>query len=442
MLLKKKESILIDAISFLGRFWQKRFAYVLIVLLINIAGFCYFFYYLNVNGYLPSPFMADKSDTFMDLFNPMYWAYDDNRYSIWRSVYPPLNFFLLKFLNFFFDGNHYGDPEFIRENSYFVIFGFGLSCLLSLGLVFKTRLWQEFALNEKIIIFFVSAFSAPLLFGFERGNIILLMPALLAAVLSEIGFLRALCIALSINIKPYFVILLFYYMVRKDRKGFITCTIMATFIFVLSGLVLDRNFIEFFSNMLNFSQNDAIFSLRELMGFPSSISAISVALNTPDGANFVEKFLAPINPALLSYVIDLTKWSVIAFSLFFIFLRCRLISDSEILAILVVIISNLGIWVGGYTLILYVTLIPIFIKMHRMYLYIACLSIIAIPLDVVPLVDGFSEEQYSYLASANVHVEWTLGLGSLVRPIVNLVLLVSLSYEIFVRKRENITKNL
>lgn len=415
---------------------------MLVVLLINIAGFCYFLYYLNVNGYLPSPFIADKSDTFMDLFTPMYWAYDDGRYSIWRSVYPPLNFFLFKFLNFFFDGSHYGDPNFIRENSFLVIFGFGLSCLLGLGLVFKTRLWQEFALNEKIIIFFISVFSVPLLFAFERGNIILLMPALLAVVLSEIGFLRALCIALSINFKPYFAILLVYYMAKKDWKGFVTCVLMAAFVFVLSGLALDRNFIEFYSNILDFSQNDAIFALREVMTFPSSVSAISYALNTPDGANFVEKFLTQISPVSLAYVIDITKWSVIAFSLFAMFARHRLISDSEMLAILVVVICNLGIWVGGYTFVLYVTLIPVFMKMHVKHICIACLLIITIPLDVMPVLDGFNEEQYSYLASANVQVEWTLGLGSLVRPIVNLVLLISLSYEIFMRKRENIVGNL
>jgi len=74
--------------------WRpKVLAYLSIVLLLNIAGLWYYIDYFASNGYLPSPFVYDKSDTFMDLFNTMYWVYDDGRYTDWGSVYPPLGFF-------------------------------------------------------------------------------------------------------------------------------------------------------------------------------------------------------------------------------------------------------------------------------------------------------------------------------------------------------------
>ncbi len=433
---------MIDAVSFLSRFCQKRFSYILITLLVNLAAIFYYYYFFTKNSYLPSPFLADKSDTFMDFYNPMYWAYESGRYTEWGSVYPPLNFLILKIISFFFDGSRYGDPSLIRENSSFVTFGFGLTYLLGLALVLKTKIWKDFTVNEKSLIYFSMIFSTPLLFALERGNLILLVPLLLATALSEIAFLRALSIALLINFKPYFALLLFYYIFRKNLKGFLSCMIIAGFIFILSGLELDKNFLDFFVNLFSFSKDDALFSLRDLMAMPSSVSAFSYALNNQDGAAFVAEFLGSMMFTLIANVIEVAKWSVLTFSLAILAVRSRLVSDAEILSILVVVICNLGIWVGGYTFVLYITLIPIFIKMRKKHLYIAFLTLIEMPLDLVPLFSAFIGEQYSYLSDANVNVHWVLGLGSVVRPILNLVLLLSLSHEIFKRKPKSISGRL
>ena len=222
---------------------QKRLVYISLFLLFNTAGFCYYLYFLAENGYLPSPFIYDKSDTFMDLFNTMYWAYDDGRYTDWGSVYPPLGFLVLKFINFLFDGSRFGDPAYMRDNSILVIFGFGLIYLLVPFLVLKTKYWQGFPGNEKILVYFIMIFSTPMLFALERGNIIVLAPILLALALSRIGFLRALSIALLINIKPYFALLMIYYIVRQNWKGFVVCTITSGLIFAISGLALDNHFL-------------------------------------------------------------------------------------------------------------------------------------------------------------------------------------------------------
>ncbi|MFA7317978.1 MAG: glycosyltransferase 87 family protein [Sulfuricella sp.] len=404
------------------------------ILLLNAAGFFYYIYCLMVYGYLPSPFLYNKSDTFMDLFNVLYWAYNDGRYTEWGSVYPPLNFIILKLVNFVFAGGGFGDPALMRDNSPFVIAGLCLVYLAVPAIVLKTRVWEDFTRIEKFLIYCAIVLSAPMLFALERGNLILLAPILLALAFSRIGIARIFCIALLINIKPYFALLLIYYIARKDWKGFATCAVLSGLVFSVSGLALDNHFLVFFTNLFNFSKEAGLFSLRGVMAMPSSISAFSYVLKNPDGAMMASGFLNPASIAIIVYIIEAAKWGVLAISLVILFVRSRLIGDTEALSLLVVIISNLGVWVGGYTFILYIALIPIFIKMRATWLYIGLLSLMAIPIDIIPLLDGFIGAQYSYLAGAYVNVQWTLGLGSVIRPVLNILLLLILSFEFFARK--------
>ena len=388
------------------------------------------------NGYLPSPFVYDKSDTFMDLFNVLYWAYEEGRYTDWGSVYPPLNFLVLRFINFVFAGGGYGDPALMRENSQFVIIGVCLAYLVIPVLLLKTRYWRDFSRIEKMLVYFSIVLSTPMLFTLERGNIILIAPILLALALSKIGMARSASIALLINIKPYFVLLMIYYIARKNWRGFGSCVILSGLIFVISGLALDQHFMVFLGNVFSFSQED-VFSLREVLAMPSSISAFSYVLKNPEGALFAFEHLSAKHIATIVYVIEAIKWCMIAASMAVLFLKAKLIRDVEILALLVVAISNLGIWVGGYTLILYIALVPAFLKMRVSWIYMGLLVLLATPLDIISLSDQDIGLQYSYLADTNVHVQWTLGLGSVIRPIANLLLLLLLAYEFFARKCES-----
>jgi len=428
---------LIDWGAISSNLQRRRLAFVSMILLLNIAGFFYYIYFLKANGYLPSPFIYDKSNTFMDLFNVLYWAYDDGRYTDWGSVYPPLGFIILRFFNFVFAGAGFGVPEFMRDNSQFVIVGACLFYLAVPAMILSTKSWQKFPKIEKILIYFAIIFSSPMLFTLERGNLILIAPVLLALAISKIGMARSLSIALLINIKPYFALLMIYYIARKNWKGFAACSVLSGLIFAISGLALDNHFLVFFTNLFNFSQETELFSLREVMALPSSISAFSYVLKHPDGAIFASGILSTAIISIVASLIEAVKWSVLAISLAALFMRTRLMRDAEAFALLVVVISNLGIWVGGYTYILYIALIPVVIKMRTKWLYIGLLSLILMPLDIVPLLGDSIGTQYSYLSSKNIEIMWTIGLGSVIRPIANLLLLLLLSCEFLARKREN-----
>lgn len=427
---------MIDRAAVLAGEGRKRLNYISLILSLNVAGFVYYFYYSIDSGYLPSPFIYDKSNTLMDLFNVLYWTYDDGRYTEWGSVYPPLNFIFLRIFNYIFAGSVFGDAALMREHSQFVVVGLGLMYLAIPAFILRLAYWRDFTRNEKVLIYFAIVLSTPLLFALERGNLILLAPLILALAIAQIGVARSVSIALLINLKPYFALLVLYYMGRNNWKGLVRCSVLSGIIFAASGLVLDSQFLEFFRNLFSFSREDNLFSLREVMALPSSISAVSYVLKHPDGAMYVSEVLSSGQVQILVYVIEAVKWSALVVALAALFLRARQMRDEEMFALLVVAISNLGIWVGGYTYVLYIALIPAFMKLRIKWLYIGLLAMIAMPLDVIPITSASIGTQHSYLADAPIEIVWTMGLGSVIRPIVNMVLLVMLSCEFLGRQRE------
>ena len=271
---------------------EKNLIFLLLFFIINLAGLIYFHHYYINNGYLPSPFLYNKADTFMDFYNTLYWSNNDGRYTEWKSVYPPLNFIILRLINFYPTGEITNNPFSLRENSSYLVLILIIFYLLSNVLILKTKYWKEFNSNEKILIYLSLIISSPVLFSIERGNLILICPAIFALVTICSGIKRAFYIALLINIKPYFIILNIYYIVKKDWKGLFNTLILSGAVFLITAILLGGEFYGFFKNIFDFSQNKSIFSLRELMAMPSSISFISFILKSENGAAFASGFIS------------------------------------------------------------------------------------------------------------------------------------------------------
>jgi hypothetical protein len=227
-----------------------------------------------------------------------------------------------------------------------------------------------------------------------------------------------------------------YYIARSNWKGFVTCSLLSGLIFAITGLALDNQFLEFFKNLFSFSQEADLFSLREVMALPSSLSAFSYVLKHPDGAMFATGLLSLEQVETIVFLIETIKWGVLASALTALFIGSKQMRDAEVFVLLIVFISNLGIWVGGYTYILYVALIPVLISMRNKWLYIGLLSLIAMPLDVFPIMGDYIGMQYSYLGAEHIEIMWTLGLGSVIRPLANATLLIVLVYEFLARSSE------
>lgn len=404
----------------------------LMILLLNLAIF-YYAYFFEVNGYFPSPFFYDKSDTFMDLFNPIYWSCNGVAYKDMGAIYPPLPFLFLELIYLTIGYSDCLTSLSIRGFSGSIMGVLDAFYLFGCMAVFATKAWRDFTPALRVLIFIAALLSTPMLYAIERGNLILLTPFFLAIALSEKGYVQAAALAVLINLKPYFALLWLLYPLKKKLERGAAALLFSGLLFFITGFLFDDHFFMFFRNIFNFSQQSP-FSGRELIGFPSSISAFSYFLKIPSVFDVVSKFFNSEVIKQAADLIEIVKWSSIFCAMIIIAKKSYFLTEAEVLVTLLVIISNLGIWVGGYTLVLYFTLIPILNMMRFRLVYFLILALIAMPLDLIVLSSANIGQQYSYLSDSIVDVHWTLGLGSFVRPVINLLLLNLLVYEFSNRK--------
>jgi hypothetical protein len=398
---------------------------------IQIAACVYFWLSFTENGYLPSPFVYDKADTFMDLFNPMYWADEPGRYTDWGSVYPPLNFLFLKGVRWLLVGQiHESDAFTLRDSAKpfipYIVAAFAASALF----VFRHDLWRGFTGVQKALFFFIFLLSPPMMFSIERGNLIIFALGFLALALARPGWTRTFAIGMLINIKPYFALYLVAFAISQRPRELISCTMMAGAIFLISGILLDEHFLEFVQNLFQFSQDLNLFSPRELLGLPSSVSAFTSVLRiySSVGGTFS---VAGLGIDSIVTLVESIKWLAILAAFLSLGLGGRRIPTETTLAATTIAITNLGVWAGGYSFILYICTIPILCRLKYWKLYLACVFLIFMPIDVITLYNENLGDHYAYLSDATVPVIWQLSLGAFLRPVVNFGLLLIISFDIF-----------
>ncbi|MHB1700948.1 MAG: hypothetical protein ACYCSN_12615 [Acidobacteriaceae bacterium] len=412
---------------------DKRHGLLLLALLCigQLLATVFFFLSFKRHGYLPSPFVYDKSDTFMDLFNTMFWAGHVGRYDTWNSVYPPLVFLLLDAAReLWVAPMTYPDAHALRAGAetlqlVLVAAYFALPAL-ALGL----RTWEDFKLREKLLLYVAAVSSLPFLFALERGNLILLVTPLLPLLLGKSPRWRVLALVVLINIKPYFALLLLAYIAKRYWDELFITVLATGATYLATATLIDANFTSMLFNLVGFGQNANVFSLREMLSFPSSVSAFSAVLSTP---RFIYSKYSTgwLNAEWLVGFIEVCKWGLIAWSLTALFRAGKDVSIRVALAILIIVTTNFGTAVGGYSLIFYFALIPILKDMRYAPMYFLLLAAIYLPIDpLFPLVRNNIGTQISFLVGHAVDVQWTLGLATVLRPGFNLLLLAAMALEI------------
>lgn len=419
-----------------------RGATVLLALLclLQVAAVVGYWQFSEQNGYLPTPFVYDKADTFMDFFHVLYWADHPGRYTDWGSVYPPINFLLMQAVKWVAIGpTDFGDGFEMRAYAGAAIWVLvAIYAAVPLWLV-STGAWRGLTPLQRLLAFVFIVLSPPLLFGLERGNIIVLALGFVALAMARPGWTRIVAIAILINIKPYFALLLLTYVVTGRFAHFVAAVVAAGAIFLASGLLLDPNFLLFLKNLLNFSQADVLFSGREVLALPSSVAAFAYALNVVylEGGRFE---IAGIGLQHLANGVMVVNYAVLAAALGALVLAGRRMDEAAIIAVILVATSNLGVWIGGYSLIMYPALIPVFLTMRHRWFYIGAVVALLMPLDAIVIAAEVIGFQQAYLSGTRLEVIWQLGLGGVVRPTLNFALLLVLTVEMvagleFLRRR-------
>ena len=398
--------------------------YLYFLLSINIVFVIYTINFVFQNEYLPSPFLYDKNDTFMDFFNPLYWAYNDFRYTIWNSIYPPLSFLILQFINILSGSISTSDPFLLRDISSNIKYAIFLIFLLSPALVIYNYDKEEFSLKKKIIIYFIFISSLPFLFTLERGNLIILSLPLLSVLFTKDNqLLKIFCISLLINLKPYFILLIIPYVIQKKWKILVKILLAGLLVYLTTTILLGSNIFAFLFNFTGFNTN--IFSLREIMSLPSSIINFSILIENYKNIPAPELF------NIINILISFFYYILLAL-VTYILISCRhLLSEQEIFLIILLAMMSFLYQVGGYSVIIFLVMFPAIYKNFK-YGAIAVL-LIFLPLDLLPIYSDIIYDRPSYFSNNNVDINYMLGFGTILRPIVIYMLLLYISVSLFVK---------
>lgn len=232
-----------------------------------------------LNGFLPQPFVFDTNDTFMDWFNTAYWANNPGAFDVWRTIYPPLSFVFLDMTSL--PGCYLNSPFHARDCDWLAratIYGFYLLDVVLVWLAFRRADPRTAPMRAAAF-----ALGLPLLFTLERGNLILVAFACFVLAHGDVirsRFGRAMVVAATINFKPYLLLPVLGWAVKREWRalelaGIATVALyLATLAMVGAGSLQEiaantLNWVAFQSgqvwNEVNYSTSYAPFlSIREM----------------------------------------------------------------------------------------------------------------------------------------------------------------------------------
>ena len=390
-----------------------------LALVCELISLVFYFNYFDRHRYLPAPFFLDKNDTFMDFYHPLFWALRDEFYTTFHSVYPPLNFLILKLIGWciHFGGSKSAATAFeLRQNSVsltLIVCGIYLAII---AFVVNLGQWGRLALGDRALVFGVCALSAPVLFGLERGNMIFFGLPLMALYLdSKSSAKKALYLAALINIKPYFLVLLIRYMnLRSINKKMITqVTIFTAVIFFVLSSFAGLDCVKFFQSYFLFLSKYTI-TAEGAVGFAHNLAALArikelIYFGQHQHYSFwfsVLKVMSSLSILILVYQIILKP-----------------LSQLELIIGSVVILTNFSVSTGGYILMIYILLIPyLFYSPEYRFLLVPILGIFTFPLDWINLFSIPATHFYSYLGNTTLLTsaqDYQIAAGSVVRPLLN-----------------------
>lgn len=411
----------------------------LILVSISALHFICLLYFINhlfqyKDGYLPSPFFINKSDSLMDLFNPMSWVDNPGRYTEYQSVYPPINFLLLGILKILSGASTYEHSAYhIRANSIIpqiIIFTFYLGLP---ALILSMRYYCSFRVTTRVLVYIIFLTGIPALYALDRGNLILLALPLVAASLSNVPKARIVGVAFLINLKPYFIILSFLILIKNYKIEASIVILLTLFIFLSSGLVVDaNNFLLIFFNLLNFD-NSSLTGNLDLSDLRSNIFGFSKA----NIATFLNLIGIQDKESGVFMILIILKYLTISYTLLILIIKKNFLTIQQSYCILYVLLLNISGSIGGYSLVIYFCLLPIFNSLRFSTTYYVLIVIINAPIDLLYNFGAFvidynfqPEFSYSYLSGTSIsQIRGSIGVGNITRPIFNAVIMTLLLIE-------------
>lgn len=397
-----------------------------------LAGLVHAVWFLWEYKYLGPPFFYMPSDTFMDWFNTAYWAHQPGAYDVWRTLYTPLSFV---FMRMFTDGRCYEGAEGPTGRDcdlYGLISLFAwyvACCIVVIIALFKAD--RKTAIPRSVAIIF----GLPLLYGLERGNMVLPTFFFFVLAFSSIfkqARLRWLSLAIAINFKIYLIGALAPQLLRRRWRAFEGITFMAVGLYLLGVAVLGEGFPEeiFFNIVDSREEYQAIgfldsWNASTYIPLQSLLSTNAIPILAILGSDLLEGLelattLLPRGAQLIIMLGAVAGWY-----------RPEAVSMHRLTALgvgMVMITSE----TMGYTQTL-ITFLAFQEKFKKPGPIIAILTcyILSVPYDF--LIDRITQTvEDSYLYGARVIVDNVLTLGPFVRPLLVIIIPVALAIQTIV----------
>jgi hypothetical protein len=381
------------------------------LVMVGLAGVLIFFVRY---GYLPSPFYHLKNDTFMDWYNPAYWSHHAWIYTQAKSFYPPLAFDLLRWLT---PADCYRGSALIGRRcdvSGYVVLSLSLLADFALALAVFRQASTETATPRAIAL----TLSASMLYGWERGNLVL--PCFAVFVLAygplvRAPWLRAVLAAVAVNLKPYLLVTPYTQALRQDWPEVWRFVAASAVVYVASFILLGQGtpwdivrdgwmfmrapadlkygifqFTTTYNSLLQVLANSA--PLRSYLG-SNVVSAARVLLPVAMALGAGGAFLCLGLAVLRRDVLSPNRMAALGFSILFVFA-----SPGAYALIFLLLFVFLEPWRGAGRIVALIAA------------YLWC-----VPWDfnLAPLLH---ETNFSFLAGRPVGFELSLTLGELLRP--------------------------
>ena len=277
-------------------YWRERGRWVEWVLFLVMLWWCFTMARDAMSlEYLPQPFFYDTDDTFRDWFSTAIWAHEEGAYDTWLTVYPPLSFLILKVL---------GTPSCYEYAPWATVRDcdwVGLAALHAIYVVNAVLLSICFLrIDRKTALpraFTITA-GMPMLFGLERGNIILLCFTFMMlgyGPLLRSARLRLLFVGLAVNMKVYLIAGVLIHLVRR-RWLWTELALLSTLgVYLVTYLLFgDGSPAQIVGNLINFATGTKPNQLLDFW-YPNTYVALRYVLAESD---------APVNNFMGSDTVD------------------------------------------------------------------------------------------------------------------------------------------
>ncbi|MBT8604097.1 hypothetical protein G6662_05855 [Polynucleobacter paneuropaeus] len=408
------------------------------ITVVQVINVIFYIYFLWKNRFLPAPFIMDKADTFMDFYNPLFWVINGGFYSAFDSFYPALNYFFLRLFSFGISPGFIDDPRLLRDSSPVISIALITLYCLIVFLVTNIGEWKRVKSSHGVIISIACVLSVPVLFALERANLIFLSLLVLGLYLNASSkILRAVLLAILINIKPYYLVFFLPFInLNKFNFKFIAITLFFTlFLFLSLGFLAGININGYFQSLYKFSNNNSL-PLAHVISMPHTLDALLLPMQRLQAPIKSMQEIAFLNALPFEFLYSIVRWiNPLTILILILISVYKKLSDLELLISSFIVLTNLSVSTGGYILIIYIVLIPYLIQSPEYRkLLLPILTIFFIPIDWIKVLPLHLDETTSYLGSAYLmNIDYYIGLGSITRPMANYGLMVWFAWLLYTK---------